>query len=342
MNPEIVDLEGKTVLPGFIDSHLHLVNFGISLRNLSLSGLRSIKELRDKVREHASSLGEDEWVLGRGWDQDLFRERRFPTRKDLDDVCLGRPVLLTRACGHLAVLSSKALKLAGIDRNTPDPVGGKVERDAYGDPTGILMEKAVGLASSKVPGPDEASLTAMAQSAMTELLKVGITSVHTNDGAQDLETMPGVYRSAKEAGVLLRIYWDLPYSLLPQLAETPLRTSDGDDYMRVGAVKLMADGSLGGRTAALNEPYSDDTSTSGIFVTSPDELERAVYRCHALGMQTAVHAIGDRAVKEAVNAIGRAQSKIVRPPLRHRVVHAQILNPLLMSEMKRARVVVDV
>lgn len=342
VNPEVVDLEGKTVVPGFIDSHLHLVSLGMSLRNLSLSGVRSIRELQERVSRHASRLAQDEWVVGRGWDQDLLDEKRFPTRKDLDEAGSGRPVYLTRSCGHLAVLSSRALEVVGISRETPDPPGGQIDRDAYGDPTGILREAALGIASAKIPGPERSSLAEMTAEAMKHLLSLGITSVHANDGSRRLEDMPAIYRSAHVGGAPLRIYWDLPYSLLPELAATPLRTGDGDDYVRIGAVKIMADGSLGGRTAALEKPYADDRSTSGILVTPPDRLREAVYTCHALGMQVAIHAIGDRAVRVALEAIGHAQSRIVRSPLRHRVVHAQILSPLLMSEMKRARAIADI
>jgi predicted amidohydrolase YtcJ len=341
VTPTVVDLGGKPVLPGFIDSHLHLMNLGLSLRNLALEDVRSIEDLKAKVREHASKIGDDEWILGRGWDQERFRERRYPTRKDLDEAAPGRPVCLSRVCGHLSVLSSAALELAGITRDTPDPEGGAIDRDDYGDPTGILREKANALTLGVIPEVTEETRLACTMEAMRCLLSKGITSVHTNDHG-DYVTVQGIYQAAHSQGIPLRIYWDMPREALDGILETPLRTGDGDDYFRIGAVKVFSDGSLGGRTAALEAPYADDRSTSGILVTDESALKDAVYLAHAAGMQVAIHAIGDRATRISLAAINEAQSRIPRTSLRHRIVHAQILAPLLISEMKRTGVVVDV
>jgi len=339
---KVVDLGGKVAVPGFIDSHLHLMNLGLGLRHLSLHDVSSIAELKDLVAEKAKTVGPEEWILGRGWDQDFFAEKRYPTKKDLDQVCSGRPVYLTRACGHLAVVSSKALELAGITRDTPDPPGGVIDRDPYGDPTGVLRESAQGLVRSKVPEPSRESLLESTKEAIRYLLERGITSVHPNDGHVGVRGTMEIYREAREAGFPMRVYWDLPYDFLDDLVQGPLRTGDGDDYFRIGAVKIFADGSLGGRTAALEEPYSDHPETSGILVLSEEELRESVYKAHALGMQVAVHAIGDRAVRVALEAIGYAQGRITRERPRHRVVHAQILSPGLVSDLKRNGVVADV
>jgi predicted amidohydrolase YtcJ len=341
VKPKVVDLEGKTVLPGFIDSHMHLMSLGLGLRNLSLSDVRSISELKDAVKAQAEKIREGEWILGRGWDQDFLRERRYPNRKDLDEASGGKPVYLTRSCGHLAVLSSKALEICGITRDTPDLDGGAIDRDQYGDPTGVLRETAMELAAH-VPEPGMDTLLDTTKDAMNYLLARGTTSVHTNDGYGGYSGVAGTYRQAHEAGIPLRIYWDLPVGDLDEVVATPLRTGDGDDYFRIGAVKMFADGSLGGRTAALEEPYNDDPSTSGILVTSEATLKEWVYRSHCLGMQVAVHAIGDRAARIALEAINDAQTRLPRASLRHRIVHAQISSPHLISEMKRVGVVADV
>lgn len=339
---EVVDLGGKVAIPGFIDSHMHLMSFGVGLRQLSLNDVKSIGELKRLVAEKAQVSGPDEWILGRGWDQDFFAEKRFPTRKDLDEVCGGRPVYLVRACGHLAVASSRALELAGVTRETSDPPGGLIDRDPYGDPTGVLRESAQEIVRSKIPEPGREALLQSTKEAIRYLLERGITSVHSNDGYAGVKGIMEMYRDALAAGFPMRVYWDLPYDLLDELAEGPLRTGDGDDYFRIGAVKIFADGSLGGRTAALEEPYSDQPDTSGILVVPEKELKEMVYRAHALGMQVAVHAIGDRAVRVALEAIGYAQNRITRERPRHRIVHAQILSPGLVSEMKRNGVVADV
>ena len=342
ITPEVVDLEGRTVLPGFIDSHLHLMNLGVGLRNLQLGEVRSIRDLKTLLRERAEKAAPDEWILGRGWDQDYLTEKRYPTKKDLDEVAGGRPVYLTRSCGHLAVLSSKALQIAGITRDTKDPPGGVIDRDNYGDPTGVLRESAQGLGREKIPGPDPQVLEECTKDAMKYLLARGITTIHPNDGQAGFAGTMEMYRKAHAGGIPLRVYWDMPFGLLEELAETPLRTGDGDDYLRIGAAKMFADGSLGGRTAALEEPYSDESGNLGILVTTEDDLKKDVYAAHSLGMQVAVHAIGDRATRVSLTAIGEAQSRLPRKSLRHRLVHAQILSPALITEMRRVRVVADV
>ncbi len=340
--PDIVDLGGRPALPGFIDSHLHLMGLGLGLRNVSLSEVRSIGELKDAVRARAEKTAPDGWILGRGWEQGLFKEKRFPNRRDLDEAGQGRAVCLTRACGHLAVLSSKALELAGITKDTPDPLGGAIDKDSYGDPTGILRESAQGLVREVIPetGPD--AVLEATKDAMRYLLARGITSVHTNDDYMGVKGVTETYKMARESGLPLRIYWDLPVPVLKELVETPLRTGDGDDYFRIGSVKLFTDGSLGGRTAALEEPYSDDPTTSGILVNSEETIKEWVYLAHILGMQVAIHAIGDRALRISLEAINDAQSRLPKSDPRHRIVHAQILSPNLISEMKRLGVVADV
>jgi predicted amidohydrolase YtcJ len=340
--PDVVDLQGKSVLPGFIDSHMHLMNLGLALRNLQLGGVRSIAELKKVVAERAKTAAPDEWILGRGWDQDSFAEKRYPTRRDLDEASGGRPVYLTRACGHLAVLSSKALELAGIGKETPDPPGGAIDRDMYGEPTGVLRETAQGLARDRIPEPTADTMLECTKEGMKYMLERGITSIHPNDGLESVRETMDVYRKAHESGLPLRVYWDLPVSMLAELAETPLRTGDGDDYLRIGAAKMFADGSLGGRTAALEESYSDEPGNSGILVTSEDDLRKDVYWAHSLGMQVAVHCIGDRATRVSLSAIDNAQSRLPRKSLRHRLVHTQILSPALITEMRRVRVVADV
>jgi hypothetical protein len=342
IEPEVIDLGGKAAIPGFTDSHLHLMSLGLGFRHIRLDDVTSIAELKARVKARAGTAGPGEWVLGRGWDQDYFRERRYPTRKDLDEAAGDRPVYLTRGCGHLAVLSSKALEVAGITRDTPDPPGGVIDRDMYGEPTGVLRESAQGLARDKVPQPSREALEDSTKEAMKHLLSKGITTIHPNDGHAGFQGTMEVYRNAHADGIPLRVYWDMPFDFLPELADTPLRTGDGDDYLRIGAVKIFADGSLGGRTAALEEPYSDDPRNSGILVIPEETLKEHVYAAHVLGMQVAVHAIGDKATRLSIEAIAEAQSRLPRKPLRHRLVHVQILSAFLITEMRRVGVVADV
>ncbi len=342
VKPEIIDLGGNTVIPGFVDSHIHLLGFGLNLQVLSLVGVTSIEELKEKVRERALETEEGGWVIGRGWDQGLFLEKDYPTRYHLDEVAQGHPVFLVRSCGHIAVASSKALEIAGINRDIEDPTGGVVDRDSYGEPTGILRESALGLVQSCIPKIETEAMEDALTKATQYVLSKGITSVHTNDGQAGFWGTMDLYRRVREKDVPLRVYWDVPGEFLEELSNSPLRTGDGDDYFRIGAVKLFADGSLGGRTAALEFDYSDDPGNNGILVVSEEDLKDTVHRAHSIGMQVAIHAIGDRAVKVSLEAIDYAQSRLFEYELRHRIVHAQILTPALISEMKRVGVVADI
>lgn len=340
--PEEFDLGGRTVLPGFIDSHMHLLSFGLTLRDIPLAGVTSIEQIKAKVREKAGTTPEGGWILGRGWDQEAFAEKRYPTRKDLDEASGGRPVILTRTCGHIAVASTKALELSGITRDTQDPPGGAIDRDAYGDPTGILRESAMELVRRHVPPVTQEAMEDLLNQAMDHALSKGITSVHTNDGQAGFSGTMDLYRKVQAQRVPVRVYWDIPVEFMDELLKTPLRTGDGDDYFRIGAVKMFTDGSLGGRTAALEEPYSDDPDNRGMLVLPEDELKEQVYLAHAQGMQVAVHAIGDRAARVSLEAIGSAQSRLPVHHIRHRIVHAQILSPHIITEMRRVKVVADI
>jgi len=342
VKPETRDLGGKTVMPGFIDSHIHLLGFGLNLEQLSLVDVASVEELKEKVRERALETEEGGWIIGRGWDQDQFAEKRYPTRYDLDEVAGSRPVYLVRTCGHIAVASSKALEIAGITKDVEDPTGGAIDRDSRGEPTGVFRESALGLVQSCIPKADvEATETALAKGIQYVFSK-GITSVHTNDGQGGFWETIDLYRRVQGKGFPLRVYWDIPSEFFEDLSNSELRTKDGHDYFRIGAVKLFADGSLGGRTAALEFPYSDDPGNHGILVVSEEELMEAVYKAHIHGMQVAIHAIGDRAVRVSLDAIEYAQNRFPVYDLRHRIVHAQILSPELIARMKSLRVVADI
>lgn len=342
MKPDVIDLEGKTVLPGFTDSHIHLLSFGLTLQDIPLADVNSIEAVKARIRARAAEMPEGRWILGRGWDQEVFAEKRYLTRKDLDEASGGRPVFLTRACGHIAVASTRALEIAGITRDAQDPPGGAIDRDAYGDPTGILRESALELVRSHIPPASRELMEHLLKQAMEHALSKGLTSIHTNDSQLGFPGTMDLYRKVQEQGVPLRVYWDIPVEFMQDLFKTPLRTGDGDDYFRIGAIKLFADGSLGGRTAALEEPYSDDPGNRGILVTPEQELREQVYLAHTHGMQVAVHAIGDRAARVSLEAISSAQSRLPVNHIRHRLVHVQILSPHIMSEMRRAKVVADI
>ncbi|MDP2872657.1 MAG: amidohydrolase [Bacillota bacterium] len=325
-----LDLDGRALLPGFTDSHLHLLSYGLMLDQVQLAGCPSVRLMTELVAEGAAALAKDEWVLGRGWDQDLFAERRYPARGDLDPVTAGRPALLTRGCGHCSVANSRALELAGITRDTIDPPGGRIERDpATGEPTGVLHERAAGLVRSVIGDPGFGVKRRGLERAMGLALSAGLVAVHPDDvrSAGDAATACNLYRELLPSLGGPRVRLDVSEFALDELLASGLRTGSGDPMLSIGAVKLFVDGSLGARSAALTRPYADDPGQSGIVVQERSAFMGQVRRAHAHGLQVAIHAIGDLAVDWSLDAIEAAQQAGPAWEPRHRVVHVQITRP---------------
>ena len=327
---ELLDLEGRAVIPGLTDSHLHLLSYGLVLEQVGLAGVKSVAELCDRVGAAARAAQKsDDWILGRGWDQDMLVEHRYPNRYDLDAVAGGRPVLLVRSCGHCSVVSSRALELAGITAATADPPGGQIERDpATGEPTGILHETAAGLVRVIVPPPSYSAKRRGLAKAFRLALSAGLTACHPDDvrNAGDFATAWQLYHETLSETGGPRIRAEVSDFAIDQPLSIGMRTGSGDRMLSVGAMKSFVDGSLGARSAALTEPYSDGPGC-GILVRDRTEFMATVARAHAAGMQVAVHAIGDLGVDWALDAIAAAQAARPGLSLRHRVVHAQITRP---------------
>lgn len=354
---KIIDARGGMLVPGLIDGHVHLMWYGERLNGIELSECKSLSEMLSLVKECSQRLPKDTWVTGGGWHEDKMKERRLPTRLDLDTVCPDRPVFLIRSCTHVALVNTLALKMAGIDKSTPDPEGGVIGRDEDGSPNGLLYENAQELVR-KAMGPASASMRKKYLiDAMTEAAKFGITSVHTNDPVA-IEEYLELYRSG---ALPVRVYLDECLNDYPSLAYSgicpkdladisamePYHSSDQDEYecigewVQRGAVKIYADGSFGGRTAALEEPYHDAPYTSGMLIYEVDRLKEIVTKWHLNGRQVAIHAIGDRAVAAALDAIAAARSSAPDRKLRHRIVHCGLINPALLKRLKELNVVVD-
>ncbi len=337
---QVVDLAGKVVLPGFIDSHLHLLSLGEALSRLDLREITSITALKEAVGKRAKGA-EGDWILGRGWEQGQFVEKRYPVRADLDEAAPGCPVFLRRACGHLAVASSRALTLAQVDADTPDPPGGVIDRDQRGEPTGVLRETAMALVDGVVPAASPDHMVQSLREGARAALAAGICGVHSNDGfGGSWESGWQLYRRALEP-LPFRVYWDVPISHLDEVLVSPLRTGDGDGRLRLGAMKIFIDGSLGGSTALLSEPYHDEPTNRGVMIPDAGELKEQVLRAHTGGMQVAIHAIGDRAVELALDAIAHAQ-EAVPYGRRHRIIHCQIMRPELFKRFRELGVVADI
>lgn len=344
-NTKVIDLEGKTMVPGFTDSHMHLVNYGYALMQVDLIGVTSIDEINERVAQYIKDKNIEKgiWVRGRGWNQDYFNgEKVFPTRYDLDKISTDYPIVITRTCGHVAVANSKALELTGIKKGTPQIEGGHFDLDEDGEPLGIFRENALGVLYGAIPSPTKEEIKEMITSAIEKMNRCGITSV----GTDDLESLPGVayaeiieaYLELKDEGNLnMRIY---EQCLLPQIDRLKefinkgYKTGWGDEYFKIGPLKLLLDGSLGARTAALNEPYEDDPTTSGIITATQQELDELVSFAHNNGTQVAIHGIGDKGMYMAFEAIEKALGENPKEDHRHGIVHCQITDEYLLNKFK--------
>lgn len=303
----------------------------------SLAGVLSV--LGNYVRAHT----DDPWILGRGWNHDDFTdEPRYPNRDDLDAVCPDKPCMITRACGHVAVANSRALALAGIDQAAPFVDGGRVVTDANGKPTGVLEENALELINDVLPVPDRAQLKNALLRGMQHVNRFGITSVQSDDFSSTkapFEEVIAAYLELKEEGLMtVRVTeqcWLPDKKTLRRFLDQGYRTGWGDEWFRIGPLKLICDGSLGSRTAYLRKPYSDAPDTCGIATYSQEALNKIIDMAHSSGMQIAAHAIGDGAADRVLNAIEYAQKRHPRNDARHGIVHAQILNHEQAKRMKR-------
>jgi predicted amidohydrolase YtcJ len=333
-----LDLAGQTVVPGFIESHNHMLGFGLTLAQVDAGhpAVRSIEQLKRALAERAAGTPPGGWVRARGYDDNKLDERRHPHRADLDAAAPGHPVIVTNASGHMSVVNTRALELAGIARDTPDPQGGHVVRDERGEPTGLLQETAQQLAHAVIPPPTLADLREALRRCCAAYAAAGITS--SQDAGSNSPLQLAAYQEARDAGELtLRTNLMIRDNLLPHLVELGLRGRFGDDRLRIGPIKLFADGSLIGRTAAVFEPFLDDPRPDnlGLAMMPQEELDEAVWRAHSAGYQVATHAIGDRAIAMVLGAYERALARQPRADHRHRIEHCGILRPELIARLAR-------
>ena len=304
---EVLRLDGKRVTPGLIDSHAHLVGIGQSRQRLDLVGTGSQRQIAELVRAQAEELPPGRWVLGRGWDQNDWPSRRFPTHHALSEAAPDRPVYLTRIDGHAGWANRAALDLAGVDRQTPDPPGGRILRDEQGEPTGVLIDRAQGLVTAKIPSATKAEMIEAIQLAIAECLRLGLTGLH--DAGSGRQVIALYEQLLREGRLPLRLYVMLSGSDRQLLDEAFARGPQiglGDNYLTIRAVKLFADGALGSRGAALLEPYADEPGQSGLLVMSEEAIFDVCRQAVEHGFQVCTHAIGDRANRLVLNACQRA------------------------------------
>ncbi len=322
-----IDLGGKTVIPGLIDAHCHLLGLGLARLTVDLVGTESEIIASEKVKQRVEQSLPGQWVRGRGWDQNNWRPKLFPNHESLDRIAQNNPVYLTRIDGHACWVNQRAMDIAGISKQTSDPPGGKIIRDVRGEPTGIFIDEAMDIVYQFVPIPDEQEMHEAIRLAAEECLSEGLTSVQEM-GIDDRQLM--LYQNMINEGKFpLRVYGavDGPGVLWEKMKKGGKIIGFGMNKLTVRAMKLYIDGALGSRGAALIDPYSDDLSNRGLTVISEENLQKMVNESLEHGFQICTHAIGDRANHIILNAYEAALKDNRYPDARLRVEHAQVLAP---------------
>jgi predicted amidohydrolase YtcJ len=326
-----VDMNGKTVLPGLTDAHGHIQSLGNSLLQVDLRDTESVSDAVQKVRSYAKEQQEIEWITGRGWNQEQWKKRVFPSAANLDEVVSDRPVWLMRVDAHAGWANSEALRRAGIDKNTVSPEGGEIIRDEQGNPTGVLVDNAMQLVEDIIPEPSLQQQRAAYELAFQHLVKLGITSVHdAGINSDEISIYKGLHNQGR---MPLRVYGMIAATepkLAQLLAEGPYETRD--QKLAIRSVKIYADGALGSRGAALIEPYSDDHDNHGLMVTSEEKIQDLYKLIIPHGFQINTHAIGDRANRVVLDNLAEVYDELGGRNLRNRIEHAQIVHP---DDLKR-------
>jgi predicted amidohydrolase YtcJ len=329
---DILDLEGRRVLPGLHDSHFHLYDWALGLRRVTLADAGSLEELCQRIAERARTTPAGDWVLGQGWNETHWPQMRLPTREDLDAVAPDNPVAVWRADLHLLTANTLAMERAAITATSQDPPGGVIDRDASGEPTGVLRELAMSQLTDVIPPPTEAETVDAMRQAFPLLHRLGVTGVHDYRimGGADGPPAFRAYQRLRAGGELpLRLWMHLPSERLDEAIALGLRSGFGDDWLRIGHIKIFADGGQGARTAWMLEPYVG-TDNCGLPLTPMPEIAAAVERANLAGLSAAIHAIGDRAIRELSAVL---QNIAVRHPylaqkrIPNRIEHVQNVRP---------------
>ena len=330
---QLEDMGGATIIPGLVDAHFHLENYALGLQKVDCE-TKSRAECLERVAERVRQTPAGEWVLGHGWNQNNWEEG-FGTAQDLDQVAKDHPVYLTAKSLHAAWANSAALQLANINKNTPDPQDGKLGRDASGEPNGLLFESAMDLMQAALPEATPTQVAQAIQTAEQVLFRMGVTGVHDFDRRRCFVALQELH----QAGTLrLRVLKSIPLDDLPHAVALGIRTGFGDDTLRIGGVKMFADGALGPRTAAMLQPFEGEPENRGMLMLDSEEVFEHGSQAVENGISLAVHAIGDRANHEVLDAFSQLRQfeknlpsvggdGSDRRPLRHRIEHVQLIHP---------------
>jgi len=320
---EVIDGKGRVMLPGLIDAHGHVMGLGFQQLRVDLTGTKTLDAALQRLEKYKN--GGRDWIGGGGWNHTRWPVNRFPTAEELDEMESERPVWLRRIDGHAGWANSRAMELAGITADTPDPEGGKIIRDESGAPSGIFVDSAMDLIERHIPEPTKQARRQALKEALRQMRSHGLTSVH--DAGVTIEDWRLYKTFADQDSLTTRIYGMIAGAgaTFDSLARSGPITSYKNDMLALRSVKLFADGALGSRGAALIEPYSDAPENRGLLFSSEEELTNQILKTASAGFQTNVHAIGDRANRTVLNAFANIRDSLDNQKLRHRIEHAQIV-----------------
>src|ERR1044071_780728 len=337
---QVIDLGSHFVMPGFNDAHVHLGSGGFEKLNVDLVGSKSLDDMKQRIAARVKTASPGEWIVGRGWDHTLWAEQKTPTRADIDSVTGDHPAIFNRVDGHIAIANTAALKVAGITAQTPDPHGGKIDRDDKGEPTGILRETAMGAVFEKIPPPTMAQRRKAAELALEDAASHGITSAQDNSDWEDFLTYE---QMEKEGKLTLRISEWLPFDApVEQLLKMRQHHAQDDPMLHTTMLKGFMDGSLGSRTAAMLAPYTDDPKNAGIPRYEQEKLDAMAAERANDNFQIGFHAIRDRGARMALNEFAYAEQKSNKKNLRFRIEHDQVIAPEDFGKYKQLGVIASV
>lgn len=334
---EAVDLQGSVLYPGFVDSHMHMIGHGDRLRSLDLSNAKSAEEMLGMLYQAKADLSEGEWLIGEGWNENNFPDQRIPTAKELDEIT-SMPIILKRTCRHAALANTKAMKLAGITNETPNPADGTIVRDEYGEATGYLLEGAQDLVLDLLGEPSVSALTISLRKSVDDLLALGLTGAVTDDLGyygdyrNPLQAFKNVIGQEKK----FRAHLLRRSTVFKQLMED--QAMYDEPWITPGEMKFFVDGALGGKTALLSEPYADTPETFGMAVHTDEEIEALVKLARTYHEAVAVHVIGDGAVEKIVEVLEKYPAPDGK---RDRLIHVNVLREDLVERMAKLPVILD-
>lgn len=335
----VIDAGGKLVVPGFNDAHVHLLSGAEELVGVDLRPAKTQDEMAARLKAYAATLPKGRWITGGYWDHEAWPGKALPTRALLDAATPDHPVFVQRLDGHMAVANSLALRLAGVTKETKSPEGGTIVRDAAGEPAGVLKDNAMDLVTRAIP-PDSLEVTIdKARAALKHAASLGITTIQDMTASG---TELRAYQALRASGELTARIYSIQNHGIRGLLDAGVTTGFGDDWLRVGGIKLFADGSMGSGTAAFFEPYTDDPSTSGLTVLAPEALERAMFDADAAGYQLIVHAIGDRANTIVLDIVEKLTRERGARDRRARIEHAQVVRPADKPRFKSLGVIASI